>query len=152
MIYTHIITYIYIHISSCTFVYTCHACMHHVHSYTHIMTYICINISSCTFIYTYHHVHLYTHIITFVYTHITLYIYIHISSCTFIYPCHYVRLYHVYFAELGISGTHFEDFEEFFRYLRKISEVYYTNVRCIGCLMLQVSFRKRATNYRALVQ
>ena len=161
--YTHIIIYIYIHISLCTFMDTnYYICTYdYVHLYPQIILYICIRMScmraSCSFTYTYHAVHLYEHIIT--------YIYVYTSSRTFIYTYHFVHLYTpiimythtTYIARNLVFRGHISKISKSFfdiseRY-RKTSEVYYTNVsRCIGYLKLQVSFRKRATNYRALMR
>ena len=104
----------------------------HTHARTHLHTH--------THTHTYTHIHTRTHTRTHTYTHT------HTQPAA-------VRPHAHATTPPSYAHIHTHTYENPIHPLHKILTTSPTGWRkCIGCLKLQVSFRKRATNYRALLR
>jgi len=106
----------------CIKIYTCIYVCIHIYMYVYICIYMCI----CMYINTYICIHIY--IYKYIYIHTYMYIYTCVYLYVYMYLCIYMYVY-IYIYEF-LTGWR----------------------RPIGCLKLQVIFRKRATNYRTFLR
>jgi len=169
------VLYVYMYISPWSSLRIC-ICMCvcvRIYTYTYIYVYIYIakpELDSChldyrslgvlcihIYIYIYTHKYAFVYIYIYIYIlYIYIYIYIYIHVCTCIYIYVYMYIYTYIIAKRLSSPCHLDHRSFGIHYC---FPVFNHSARCatgwrrlIGCLKLQVVFRKRATNYRALLR
>jgi len=111
----------------------------HTHTYTHMYTSIHIHVYKCTYVY----MHIYVFVVTWLAAaYPATHTYTRIYTCNHIHmPIHIYIYIHIYMYIWWHDSP--------MQYIRNCSTGWR---RPIGCLKLQVIFRKRATNCRALLR
>jgi len=114
----------------------------------HIPIYICVNKYTYIQVYLYIHIFIYIHMYTW-YSPPHPYIYVYTCIKIYMYTYMYIHKYMCIYIYIYIHGIH----GFFFSCDKNAGTSQSTGWRrCIGLLKLQVSFRKRATIYRVLLQ
>ena len=131
----YIYEYVYIHISR--YIYTIHMMTRELTFQTFYIGRWCKVKHVCIYVYTHMYTHIYIHMYVYICMHIYVYVFVYIYMCWCVRVHTYLHMYiYVWYKDIYAL----------------VMTVDTGWRRLIGCLKLQVIFRKRATNYRALLR